>query len=119
MDRDEFQAMLADLKVEYIDDLKQRRLAFDTLIKNEDRAQLFEEFHKIKGTGKTYGLDLVSEVAGHLEAHLENNPQADLDTVQQGCLVLDAVLEADSQGQKLSTTEFELYNAFIKKLEQQ
>lgn len=62
-----FDEMMKNLKKEYVRDLPQKVETIRQFCEKGDVASLREEFHKLKGTGKTYGLPEVSELCAALE----------------------------------------------------
>lgn len=59
------EALLADLKKEYLAGLPARMSEIDGYWKSGRPEKLQDEFHKLKGTGKTYGvadLSLIGEI---------------------------------------------------------
>ena len=62
-----FTQMLKDMKADYLVALPRKIELIQQLIADEKWADLNEEYHKLKGTGKTYGFPEVSEVCQALE----------------------------------------------------
>jgi HPt (histidine-containing phosphotransfer) domain-containing protein len=70
--------VLAQLQKTYIKNMPIKLQAMKSLIDAKDFKSLREEFHKIKGTGRTYGLPEVTELGAIFEEILiacEFNPQ--------------------------------------------
>ncbi len=59
--------ILAKLQKKYIKNMPDKIKTMDKLIQVEDFKSLREEFHKIKGTGRTYGLAEVSDLGALFE----------------------------------------------------
>lgn len=55
--------ILADLRKEYLSELPNRIETIRRHLEQGDAAILREDFHKLKGTGKTYGIPELSVVA--------------------------------------------------------
>ena len=52
--------LLKQMKLDYIETIPDKCQRITLLLKNDQRSDLETEFHKMKGTGKTYGLAEVS-----------------------------------------------------------
>lgn len=63
----EFDDMFAELKEEYLQTFSEKIEAIGNFWEMRNRDGLQNEFHKIKGTGTTYGIPEVTEVARILE----------------------------------------------------
>ena len=62
-----FDEMMKNLKKEYVRDLPGKIASLRQFCDASNLTQLREEFHKLKGTGKTYGIPEVSELCATLE----------------------------------------------------
>ena len=56
-----YDEMMAELQIEYISSLPQKIQDIETHLATRDRGQLRDDYHKLKGTGKTYGIPEISE----------------------------------------------------------
>ncbi len=56
------QNLLADLKKEYLESLPEKIKMISELIKTQQLELVETEFHKLKGTGRTYGVPEISRV---------------------------------------------------------
>ncbi len=74
-----FDQMMAELRQEYIQSLPEKIQNLERCWAARDLPALQDSFHKLKGTGKTYGLPEVSLVAEVMERICKTQPQA-LDT---------------------------------------
>lgn len=59
--------VLSDLKAEYLTALPEKIKRIRSLTENESWDQIYDEYHKLKGTGKTYGFPEISTVCEKLE----------------------------------------------------
>lgn len=59
--------VLAELKAEYLQSLPVKIAKLEKLLAEEAWSDLTEEFHKLKGTGKTYGFPEISILCEKLE----------------------------------------------------
>lgn len=55
-----FEEMMAELRKEYVDSIPQKINDITLHLNAKDDAKLRDDFHKIKGTGKTYGIPEIS-----------------------------------------------------------
>jgi len=60
--------LLKALHVEYVAELPAKITSIEHLVREQKAEDVREAFHKLKGTGKTYGLPEVSELAAIVEA---------------------------------------------------
>ncbi len=60
--------LFSELKSEYLESFPEKIAVIEKLWQKKDRRQLEDEFHKMKGTGTTYGVAEVSNVAEIMEA---------------------------------------------------
>jgi len=66
--------ILAELKAEYIQKFPAKVTKIEVLFQKEDWDDLREEFHKLKGTGLTYGFPEVSILCEALEVRCTRRP---------------------------------------------
>jgi len=74
-----YEDLMKELQSSYLLQLPDRIEEIKIFIKNENKQALLEEFHKLKGTGATYGFPEITQVAKEAEAYLnqEKNFEAD------------------------------------------
>lgn len=70
-----FDQMMAELKQDYIKSLPEKIQVLGQHFKNESVEDLRNDFHKLKGTGKTYGLPEVTELALIMERICKTKPE--------------------------------------------
>lgn len=63
----DFESLFAELKVEYIDSFQEKVDAIYDSWQKRSLGPLTMEFHKIKGTGTTYGIPQISDIAEIME----------------------------------------------------
>ena len=68
-----FEDMMKELQKEYIANLPNKITAIQSHFDNMNVSALEDEFHKIKGTGKTYGVPELSVLAKVLEDACKKN----------------------------------------------
>jgi HPt (histidine-containing phosphotransfer) domain-containing protein len=86
-----FEQMMADLQKEYLASFPEKLLELDVLIAAENHDEIKNFFHKLKGTGRTYGFPEVSDLGAVLEGICENSPDAGAEAAKKGKLVLKAI----------------------------
>ena len=62
-----FDEMMAELRTEYLATFPQKFLEIETHLSAVDFSRLRDDFHKLKGTGKTYGIPEISELCAIIE----------------------------------------------------
>jgi len=60
--------LLKTLQKEYLSELPERIATIQSHVESKNIESLKEDFHKLKGTGKTYGLPEISELGEKMEA---------------------------------------------------
>lgn len=71
-----FDDMMKELRVEYLQALPAKVDQLEKSLDREDIELLREDFHKLKGTGKTYGFPEISELGEVVERILIHRPQS-------------------------------------------
>lgn len=92
--------VLAELKKNYTDALPARALLIEQLHAKRNYADVEVEFHKLKGTGKTYGLPEVSAV-GEIAEKLSEVPSLADDAIKHALSVLRKISAARATGASL------------------
>lgn len=69
-----FDDLLKALHQEYLSSLPQKIVTIEAQLAAGNVAELRESFHKLKGTGRTYGLPEISELAAAMEEICKNTP---------------------------------------------
>lgn len=69
-----FEKMMEELKRDYVDSLPQKIKEIEMHLSANDSVTLRDDFHKLKGTGKTYGLPEVTELGAAIEMICINTP---------------------------------------------
>ena len=62
-----FDDLMLELKKDYLSSMPGKFEVIANALKTSDVAQLREEFHKLKGTGKTYGIPEISDLCAVVE----------------------------------------------------
>ena len=97
-----FDKLMEELKAEYIESLPTKISELKKNSECEDISALKENFHKLKGTGKTYGLPEVSLLSAAMERLFEEK-------VDQAKLVLPEALRILKEIQETRSQQGELH----------
>jgi HPt (histidine-containing phosphotransfer) domain-containing protein len=97
-----FEEMLKKLKVEYVASLPEKMTAIESHIANSAVSDLRDAFHKLKGTGKTYGVPELSELSAVIEQIcLKGEVTRAVKASQLGVSVIKDIFKMQSQEQAL------------------
>jgi HPt (histidine-containing phosphotransfer) domain-containing protein len=69
-----FESMMESLKSQYLSDLDQKIILIRELLQKKQLEEVKSVFHKLKGTGGTYGINEISLLGGTVETLCENHP---------------------------------------------
>lgn len=72
MSNPSLEQMMAELKLEYLQGMTSRIEKIRASLLALNLAELINEFHKLKGTGKTYGFLHLTEIGESMETYLKN-----------------------------------------------
>lgn len=97
------EAMMKELQGEYLDSLPQKVLEIELALKKKNVAELREDFHKLKGTGKTYGFPEISELSELMEILLIEQPEVSSRIVPEAIGILK-----DIYRERLASRDFDL-----------
>lgn len=86
-----FAAMMEQLKQEYIESLPEKIQTIEGHIKTQCTDSLKEDFHKLKGTGKTYGLPEISTLAASIESICIHSPEKSVEAAVQALPILQDI----------------------------
>lgn len=71
--RQEMDDIFAELRTEYLETFTEKQNLIKTSWEKRDRTTIENEFHKMKGTGKTYGLPEITDLGRMLELVSKDN----------------------------------------------
>jgi HPt (histidine-containing phosphotransfer) domain-containing protein len=97
----DIKVVMESLKQDYLEALPLKIQKIKDLTERQELDLLREEYHKLKGTGKTYGFPDISVVCAKLEAHLENPKLAETKNLIQGAELLQKMYQKYLQNQVL------------------
>jgi hypothetical protein len=89
--------MMANLKKEYLDSFPQKIAVIDEHFKAKNIELLRDDFHKLKGTGKTYGMPEVSVLGEVVERVCKEKTSLALNIVPLAISTLQKIVEAHSK----------------------
>jgi|FLYM01.1.fsa_nt_gi HPt (histidine-containing phosphotransfer) domain-containing protein len=75
--------LLKNLQIEYLSELPSRIEVIKSHVESKDVRALVEDFHKLKGTGKTYGIPEISVIGEKMEMLLIKSPEVGLVCVNE------------------------------------
>ena len=93
--------ILGQMKVEYQRNFPQKILNLQKLFASSDWPQLAEEFHKLKGTGKTYGFPEVSTLCEAMEIYCRQGGR-DQQLLKDTLAVLEKMQTSWASGQNFN-----------------
>jgi len=106
--------MMADLRVGYVADLPNKVQVIEQALADKNHEEVRDGFHKLKGTGKTYGLPEISTLCAVMEKLcIEKNEQID-DFTPKGTQVITAIFEARKNEQAYDLGSDKNYQELIK-----
>lgn len=86
-----FDNMMAQLRRDYVASLPEKIQTIRHFLNSGDALGVKEVFHKLKGTGATYGVPEISALGETLEVFCENNPTKLRDAVPDALDLLNQV----------------------------
>jgi HPt (histidine-containing phosphotransfer) domain-containing protein len=89
-----FDELLKSLQRDYLKSIPEKIKLIEGLIHAADTHNIRESFHKLKGTGRTYGLPEVSELAEIVETTCIQKPHHGVASATQALLVLGDIYKA-------------------------
>ncbi len=95
-----FEDLMKGLRKEYLASLPQKIHSLEQNLASQSATGLREVFHKLKGTGKTYGFPEVSELAEVAESVCLEMPQEAVMGAAQAVQVLKDIHKCRAQGQE-------------------
>ena len=93
------QDVLAELRKSYIEALPSRTDTIEKLWSERRYADVETEFHKLKGTGKTYGIPEISQVGEVTERLCECGTTSAEETVPSALKLLRKISDARAKGE--------------------
>jgi len=110
----DFDAMMAELRQEYLADLPGVINNLKTAHSDANGEEVHRIFHQLKGSGKTYGFDEITELCKIMESSTKDNSIPD--SCNDAISLLEAILEKRSSNE---TVNLNLDPRYIKLLQGQ
>ena len=102
--------IMQELRVEYIEGLPSKVEEIQAHLENKDLEALKNDFHKLKGSGKTYGLPEVSILGKKVEHMCESSPDEVAKYIPKATQVLELIHRSRLQGQAYDIEACEIYS---------
>lgn len=90
--------VMKELRVEYIASIESKFSMFRELAKLRRAQDLQDEFHKLKGTGSTYGISQISSLGEMVESLFIKSPRAGLTELENILVLLEKIIEHHRSG---------------------
>lgn len=97
--------LIKKLNQEYLATLPHKISSIETLCAQADIPGLRDAFHKLKGTGRTYGLPEISDLAEILEKICVERPEHAVTASNRGLCLLKDVFQSRTQGYTFALNE--------------
>jgi len=108
-----FEDMMKELQKEYIENLPSKITAIEGHFAQMDVTALEGAFHKIKGTGKTYGIPELSVLAKTLEKACKDNHNIK-EIIPPSIAILKKIESARKEGDQFNIEADSLYGEVLK-----
>jgi HPt (histidine-containing phosphotransfer) domain-containing protein len=97
--------VMKELRVEYIASIESKFSMFRELAKLRRAEDLQDEFHKLKGTGSTYGIKDISTLGELVESLFIKSPRSGLSELENILLLLERIIQHHRSGSSFSLEE--------------
>jgi HPt (histidine-containing phosphotransfer) domain-containing protein len=111
------QDVLAGLQKTYLASMPDKITLIESLFKNNDLEKLETEYHKLKGTGRTYGLPEFTQLGATLERICEIDPGSLVKAVPLSLGLIKRMRDARVQGAGLSLDNEPDFQTLVKIVE--
>lgn len=105
-----FEEMMQQLKSDYLSSLPEKITEIQTRVQEGKVRELREDFHKLKGTGKTYGLPEISQLAEAVEKICCKQPDKAVEASQIAVQLLKGIYEERQSSQIFNLLENENFH---------
>ena len=100
-----FDALMEDLKREYVSELPMKIEHIRSNLDAKDHGVVREDFHKLKGTGKTYGIPEISQLAELVELICIRRPESVTMAVPEALTLLRDIHERRTAAEAFDITD--------------
>lgn len=111
-----FESLMEELSREYIAELPQKIQTIRQQLESGVEEEIRNSFHKLKGTGKTYGLPEVSQIGEALEEICTHHTQAIPETVPLALDLLNTIYQNRQQGHPTHIESDPRFKSILKQL---
>lgn len=105
-----FEKMMEELKTEYIESLPLKVDEIKSHLASNNSEALRNDFHKLKGSGKTYGIPEVSILGEKIEHMCESSPDKAAQYIPKATQILELIHRSRLQGQAYDIEACEIYS---------
>ncbi|MCB0412398.1 MAG: Hpt domain-containing protein [Bdellovibrionales bacterium] len=109
----DFNEMMSQLRKEYLTSLPEKISELKADLDSKNVEKLKEDFHKLKGTGKTYGIPEVSQLAEAVEKIYFHKPDNALKATEEALGLLKDIYELRSQEKSMDLATQRAYLRLI------
>lgn len=92
-----FQDVMAGLKKEYIESIPEKIAEIRSLHKTKNYPALRDAFHKLKGSGQTYGLPEITQIATPVEALFKKGSRDAMPACERALVLFERIHRAEMQ----------------------
>lgn len=104
-----FNDLMKELGQEYIANLPEKISEIELNCKTGDVSHLREDFHKLKGTGKTYGFPEISQLAETVERICLQQPEHAVEAAAEAVKILKSIHHSRLQERALDLLTIQDY----------
>lgn len=105
--------LLADLKIEYLKEFPNKINRIKKITAQQDWKLIYEEYHKIKGTGKTYGFPEISQICEVLETMAQNKETQKITLFEEAIGLLQEMYDGYQRGETLDLQKHPLAKTLL------
>ena len=106
--------ILAELKAEYLAKFPEKIAKLKSLTAAQNWPGLEEEYHNLKGTGKTYGYPEISALCEKLEKLSQNPSTQSPQLFQQAIVLLEQIFDFYSRGETVDLVTNDIFQEISK-----
>ncbi len=97
--------VMKELRTEYLDSIEGKFGMYREMCKLRRAHELQDEFHKLKGTGSTYGIPDISLLGEQVETLFIESPRSGLSEFEKVLTLLERIIFHQRQGKEYSLTQ--------------
>lgn len=98
-----YDEMMAELRRDYLNSMPAKISDIKEHAQKGEAEKLRDDFHKLKGTGKTYGIPEISELGEAMEKLCLSDPQAAMNVARQAAGLLESIATTRSNNNQQFT----------------